>query len=984
MSNTNHVNTVIRNICSDDLFQTYYQTWKKLTNVSNQKVYLQKCVELKVLPRNMYEQSNFTVSFDEPSTAKQCKREFSYAASRCLDIILKSITAKCRRLHKSLKFIRESLHIVKDEETLNHVNKVFSKAMNTLAEKTKHTHEVKIKSLIADTYIPSDEKPTPPHNRRRKKYQKKKMRTRSRKKPARFKKDLVKGDNMVKIKDNMIINLSQRELSPDHKELLTLGGSFSPTPGQININQYHDDIDQFCNSLRWGYFFHKNPGNQNNPFKDLERDVIPKKKTVKAPTTTSHSLELYLELTVNELKDVNLFRNSHDNLNPQQRQALKDLTTWDDIIVRRFDKGKGWIVDSKESYVTRMEQHLHDTNTFENITKEENVLENINKKIHDWTVENKEQLTPKLRKALIPESSRPGYNYGNYKSHKPEKNFPLRMITSGCGSPVQPLSKYVEHHLYPLVKELEHVIIDTRHFLRKLDEFNTNYNEDLNKIILASWDVEAMFPSIDNTMGIEACRGLLDQRTTLEPPTSTIIEALRLVLENNISYFNDNIYKQIKGTAMGPNHACSYADIAMSQFDNIITNNPNYTLTMWARFRDDIFTPWVGTVAELHEFTAWINTLHPSIKFKLESHSTEKISYLDCEVYKNKDKICTSMFSKPSDTFAYMVPTSCHPTHIAKNIPYGVANRCKRLCTEQAEFEKHTSRLIQNFKDRGYSATFVESEFVKVDLLDRKELIYGQDLLNLDDEPILTRNTDRCFPLVTDFNPKLPNIGKVLNKHKHILQLDSDVKGFLNPDKIFASFRRSSTLGDILISSRFPKKVAEVTSNMGCFKCSRRFCNLCKNYLVESKDISSPHTSNTYKIKEHITCQDEYVIYMILDTVCQRAYVGRTENTLLNRWANHKSHIKKGFQSCEVAVHYNSVDSNSHQWKPESIDVTLPREISITLIDKVSSEVWDNPDTLFEKLIKKERYWQSQLNTISVGLNTRNERQIRQVRVSKK
>ena len=990
MLDNKHINTEIRNICIDELFQLYYKTWKKLTTTTSQKVYLQHCVQQKVLPQNIYEQSKFTVSFDEPAIVKQCQHQFLAAASRSLDIILKSISSKCRRLHKSLNFDRESLQIVKDEDTLAHVNKLFSKVMNKLVENSKVTHNEKLKKLVADTYIPPDEKPPMPQMKeKRKKYKKNKKRTRSRKNPSRFQKDQIKGDAMVKIKDNMIINLSERELSVHHKELLTMEESYAPTPGQINVMQYHDDIDQFCNSLRWGYFYHKNPRGHQNPLKNLEKEVIPKQRTAKAPRTTNNSLELYLELTTNDLKNVNLFRNSHDNITPQHRQALKDLTTWDDIIVRKFDKGKGWIVDSKESYVLRMEERLNDTKTFKNITEEENVIETINHKIHTWSEDNQQHLTKNLCKALIPGSSRPGYNYGNYKSHKPEKNYPLRMITSDCGSPVQPLSKYVEYHLYPLVKKLEYVIIDTRHFLQKLDKFNTHFNGDLDKIILASWDVEAMFPNIDNTMGIEACRELLDERTELEPPTSTIIEALRLVLENNISYFNNNIYKQIKGTAMGPNHACSYADIAMSRFDNIITSNPDYTLTMWARFRDDIFTPWVGTMDELHNFTSWLNTLHPNIKFKLESYSTEKISYLDCEVYKCNNKIYTTMYSKPSDTFAYMVPTSCHPTHIAKNIPYGVATRCKRLCTEPAEFERHTNRLIKNFKDRGYSEKFVASQFENVNCLDSNELIYGKDIYNVDNETEVVNRNDRCYALVTDFNPKLPNIGQILNKHKYILDLDDDIKSFINPEKIFASFRRCNTLGDLLVNSRYPKKGTTVANNMGCFKCTKRFCNLCRNYLDESQVVTSPHTDSSYKIKEHITCEDEYVIYLILDKVCRKAYVGRTENTLTNRWSNHKSHIKKGFQSCEVAVHFNSAEvlaPQSHQWKPESIDVTLPREIRVTLIDKVTPEVWDNPDSLFEKLVKKERYWQNQLNTFtrSGGLNSRNERQYKQVRVSKK
>ena len=41
---------------------------------------------------------------------------------------------------------------------------------------------------------------------------------------------------------------------------------------------------------------------------------------------------------------------------------------------------------------------------------------------------------------------------------------------------------------------------------------------------------------------------------------------------------------------------------------------------------------------------------------------------------------------------------------------------------------------------------------------------------------------DRIFPIVTDFNLGLSNIGAILSIHKYILSLDSDLGKLLNTD----------------------------------------------------------------------------------------------------------------------------------------------------------------------------------------------------------
>ena len=677
-----------------------------------------------------------------------------------------------------------------------------------------------------------------------------------------------------------------------------------------------------------------------------------------------------------------------------QRVALKQLLEWDDIIVRKFDKGQGWVIDNPANYEQKMEAHLNDTETYEDITNDDDVIDAINQKITEWgeTYSESGDISQKIATYVVKSESRPGFNYGNYKAHKPQSNYPLRLITSGCGSPVEQLSTFVEKYLHNIATSLDYVAKDSTDFLNEIEEFNSRFDNSLDNVTLVTLDITSMFPSIDNEMGIEACRELLNKRHNKFPSTNCIIDALKIILENNISYFNKKIYRQRKGSAIGPHHACSYADIAMCIFDALI-NASDYTLPMWVRFRDDIFIIWLGTIEELNKFHSWINTLHSNINFEL-NYNTESIEYLNCKVYKSDNKLKTTVFSKPSDTHSYLVPTSCHPTHIVKNIPYGVAITCRRICTDPLEFERHAGIYNDYFVKRGYDSDFVKGEFDRARNIDRRDLLGSKKDRNnmhsnedISDDNSLDRDqatSSRNFPLVSDYNPKLPNISKALNKYKHVLDLDPTIKNFMDKGKIFGSFRRCKTLGDLLVNSRYPK-IKHNNESKGCISCGK--CTLCKNYLVATTKIESPHTAGgkSYNINQTISCSDDYVIYFILDKTCRKGYVGRTENSLSVRWATHKHHIKIGYDKCKVAAHWRD-DRNIHPFNANKIDTALKEQLSITLIDKVFREPWDTADTLFSKLCKKEVYWQNQLCTLvsSGGLNSRDERNYAQTRTSKK
>ena len=83
-----------------------------------------------------------------------------------------------------------------------------------------------------------------------------------------------------------------------------------------------------------------------------------------------------------------------------------------------------------------------------------------------------------------------------------------------------------------------------------------------------------------------------------------------------------------------------------------------------------IFT-WPGPVLlrteELLKFMDWLNSIHPDLVFTYD-YSKDGVEFLDTYVYAVGDVIHTKLYSKPSDTHCYLIPTSCHRSHVLKNI----------------------------------------------------------------------------------------------------------------------------------------------------------------------------------------------------------------------------------------------------------------------------------------------------------------------------
>jgi peptide-methionine (R)-S-oxide reductase len=89
-----------------------------------------------------------------------------------------------------------------------------------------------------------------------------------------------------------------------------------------------------------------------------------------------------------------------------------------------------------------------------------------------------------------------------------------------------------------------------------------------------------------------------------------------------------------------------------------------------------------------------INNLHETIKFTHSYNFEDKsTTYLDMTIKITNNQIVTDLYRKPTDKVQYLLPSSCHPSHIFKNIPYSLALRLVRICSTKELLDKRLAEL---------------------------------------------------------------------------------------------------------------------------------------------------------------------------------------------------------------------------------------------------------------------------------------------------
>ena len=148
-------------------------------------------------------------------------------------------------------------------------------------------------------------------------------------------------------------------------------------------------------------------------------------------------------------------------------------------------------------------------------------------------------------------------------------------------------------------------------------------------------------------------------------------------------------------------------------------------------------------------------------------YSKPSIEFLDTKIYKNKEKnkLLTTIYRKPTGRRNFLDPTSAHLRSWSKNVPLSQALRLKKI-SEILELNKHLNELKESFINRGYKEHFLTYQFNRISEVTRQALLSSKRK---------KANKPR-IPLVLKFNRTLPNIKKIINEHWHLLQINAKLK----------------------------------------------------------------------------------------------------------------------------------------------------------------------------------------------------------------
>ena len=431
------------------------------------------------------------------------------------------------------------------------------------------------------------------------------------------------------------------------------------------------------------------------------------------------------------------------------------------------------------------------------------------------SLQDKGSINQRTAQDLVETKVKAAHFYILPKIHKSLDNPPGRPIVSSNQCPTERISPIVDLHLKPLVSALPSYIRDTKDFLFKL--------ESLLPLppgaILFTMDVVGLYTNIPHDGGLTACEQVLQGRACQVPPTADIISLAKLVLELNSFTSNKQHYLQICGTAMGTRMAPSYANLFMGVLEKKILATAPYDQKplFYGRFIDDVFGVWVYGEGALLEFFQHANSAHPNIRFTYTFG--KMVDYLDATLRINGQSITSDLFTKPTDTHQYLLPSSDHPPHVHRHLPFGLGMRLRAIVSDDANLEDRLAELTGFLKARGYSEDLVKSQLTKVHSIPRSQ--------TLSSSRRHTKDNNNRIPLVCRWNSHLSPLDKLLRESFPILQSNPHLRNTF--DLPLVAYKRPRNLRDLLTSRpRADPNGPSKDRQNGTFPCEVARCKTCE------------------------------------------------------------------------------------------------------------------------------------------------------------
>jgi hypothetical protein len=285
-------------------------------------------------------------------------------------------------------------------------------------------------------------------------------------------------------------------------------------------------------------------------------------------------------------------------------------------------------------------------------------------------------------------------------------------------------SKWLHHILHPILLERKQHLKDSLSLIRELSKLSLPKTG-----LLFTFDIASLYPSIPTTEGLTALHNAVSPYFPVHR-TKVILAVAELILRNNYLSFNNSIWLQIKGTAMGSNFAVVYACLFLAELED---SNPSFNtkhLIFYKRYIDDAFGIWDGPRNTLTDF---LNTYgaplqqHIRIECCISDHQANilDITFYKGPIFAKTGTLDSSCYQKPLNAYLYLPWSSAHPSTHKKGFIIGELKRYVTHESSEAGFLELRQKLYQRLRARGYPITFLRRCFGQVSFSMRRLLLHS-------------------------------------------------------------------------------------------------------------------------------------------------------------------------------------------------------------------------------------------------------------------
>ena len=343
----------------------------------------------------------------------------------------------------------------------------------------------------------------------------------------------------------------------------------------------------------------------------------------------------------------------------------------------------------------------------------------------------KSNIPEDLHWKLFARASRTPTLYGLPKIHKVD--IPLRPIVSAIGSPTYYLAKHLANKLQEHTGKTDSFVKDSYHFIELLESQTVTASD-----MLVSFDVESLFTNVP----LEDTMTLIGE---LYPDDITAL--FRHCLTSSYFSYQERIYEQKEGVAMGSPLSPVVANFFMESFETTALDTAVLKPTCWFRYVDDTFVIWPHGREQLDTFLSHLNSLHKMIRFTMEIEENNFLAFLDVKVMRYRDgTLGHSVYRKPTHTNRYLNANSHHHPSQKQGLIKTLVKRAQRIC-EAKHLGPEMSLLSNALQCNGYSAATIQKATIPKTSAPPAEKMKGCAYL-----PYVQNTTDRIARVLRKSN----------------------------------------------------------------------------------------------------------------------------------------------------------------------------------------------------------------------------------------